>query len=397
VSSKAVGGNGGDTSAAGFGFDNAGNGRNATAQATGIASQNVTISAVAQGGNGGNSDSGLLGGNGGSVSFSNGGHGPAVFGMSTGGGTVTVSATGVGGNGGNGGVGNGDGASVNLVSNGGAQDAVGGATTSTLNLTQTAIGGNGGTTGAFGLAGNASSTLIGVNPYGAQNYNLSADATGGAGGSNEDYLIAPAGGSATAIAAGSSSVDGGETSATSEATGGNGGEADLYPGGGGGATAKSVAQNRGIGGAANAAASAFGGSGGAGIDGASGGRPSGGDGNCDDIQRERFGGHDRKCRRWQRRFRRPGPRRGRRCRVSSNEMKIAPSSERIAAVSAKGRSSDIGRLQNRHAADRRRGRAHAGGVRRLRVDLRLRAIRRRRRDGAALLREPAARAALLKL
>ena len=48
---------------------------------------------------------------------------------------------------------------------------------------------------------------------------------------------------------------------------------------------------------------------------------------------------------------------------------------------------------HRHAADRRRGRAHAGGVRRLCVDLRLRPIRRRRRDGAALLREPAARAA----
>jgi hypothetical protein len=33
-------------------------------------------------------------------------------------------------------------------------------------------------------------------------------------------------------------------------------------------------------------------------------------------------------------------------RLSSNETKIAPSSERIAAVFAKGRSSDIGRLQS---------------------------------------------------
>ena len=45
-----------------------------------------------------------------------------------------------------------------------------------------------------------------------------------------------------------------------------------------------------------------------------------------------------------------------------------------------------------HAADRRRG-AHEGGVRRLRLHLRLPAVDRGRRDGAALLREPHAGAA----
>ena len=48
---------------------------------------------------------------------------------------------------------------------------------------------------------------------------------------------------------------------------------------------------------------------------------------------------------------------------------------------------------HRHAADRGRGGAHARGLRRLRQRLRLRPVDRRRRDGAALLREPQARAA----
>ena len=181
VSVVAQGANGGDSESYG---GNGGDGGHATAQAVGVASQAATVSAVAQGGNGGNGT--VNGGNGGSVSFSNGGLGPAVFGVSTTGGAVTVSATGIGGNGGSGGSGggvfDGDGASISLVSNGGASDAIGGATTGTLNVTQTAIGGNAGIGGEGGAGGNASSTLIGANRYSALSYNLSAYATGGAGG-----------------------------------------------------------------------------------------------------------------------------------------------------------------------------------------------------------------------
>src|SRR5262249_19963499 len=108
---------------------------------------------------------------GGSATLSSGGLGAAVFGSSASGGTVTVSGTAIGGNG----VG-GTGASVSLISNGGVNDAVGGATRGTLNLTQTAIGGN-----SFFPAGNATSTLIGTNPFGSSTYNLSANATGGTG------------------------------------------------------------------------------------------------------------------------------------------------------------------------------------------------------------------------
>jgi hypothetical protein len=90
-----------------------------------------------------------------------------VFGISVGGGTVTVAGTAIGGSSGAGIVTGGNGASVSLL------NAVGGATTGTLNLTQTAIGGNGGFSAiTAGLAGNASSTLVGINPYGSTNYNL---------------------------------------------------------------------------------------------------------------------------------------------------------------------------------------------------------------------------------
>jgi hypothetical protein len=117
-----------------------------------------------------------------------------------------VSGTAIGGNGGaNSGDANsgdvpglGPGAPVSLISNGGVNDAVGGATSGTLNLTQTAIGGNSGSsddTGATG--GNASSTLTGTNPSGASNYNLTANATGGNGGPNA-VRVGGAGGSATA-------------------------------------------------------------------------------------------------------------------------------------------------------------------------------------------------------
>ena len=75
----------------------------------------------------------------------------------------------------------GQGASVSLISNGGVNDAIGGATSGTLNLTQTAIGGSGGTGFNGSSGGNATSILIGTNPFGASTYNLTANATGGNG------------------------------------------------------------------------------------------------------------------------------------------------------------------------------------------------------------------------
>jgi hypothetical protein len=54
-----------------------------------------------------------------------------------------VSGTAIGGNGGGSNGPGGPGASVSLTSNGGVNDAVGGATSGTLNLTQTATGGSG--------------------------------------------------------------------------------------------------------------------------------------------------------------------------------------------------------------------------------------------------------------
>ena len=104
---------------------------------------------------------------------------------------VTAAPEATNGNGGNGG-------SVSLLSNGGLNDAIGGATSGTLNLTQTAIGGNGGTrrccAGFGGSGGNASSILFGTNPFGASSYNLNTFATGGNGG-----LRAAQVGSATAV------------------------------------------------------------------------------------------------------------------------------------------------------------------------------------------------------
>ena len=95
-------------------------------------------------------------------------------------------------------------------------DAIGGATSGTLNLTQTAIGGNGSNFGSEnhgGAAGNAASILIGTNPYGASTYNLNANATGGAG------ITFGGGASATADASGAKS---GTANATANATGGVG-------------------------------------------------------------------------------------------------------------------------------------------------------------------------------
>jgi hypothetical protein len=65
-----------------------------------------------------------------------------------------------------------------LISNGGVSDAIGGATSGTLNLTQLAHAGSGGN---GGVGGSATSTLIGTNPFGASTYNLTAQANGGDG------------------------------------------------------------------------------------------------------------------------------------------------------------------------------------------------------------------------
>jgi hypothetical protein len=206
-------------------------------------------------------------GNGGSATLSSGGLGPAVFGSSATGGTVTVSGTAIGGNG----VRDADGAGVGLISNGGVRDAVGGATSGTLNLRQTAIGGNGSSDDGFG--GGANSTLIGTNPFGASTYNLTAIATGGngfLGGSAVATADATAsnGGiaNATAIANGGSGVEQGLSatataivtnggSAVAQATGGN---ASSNSPGGATATATSTAMQ---GGTANATAIATGGNG----------------------------------------------------------------------------------------------------------------------------------------
>src|SRR5262249_16552040 len=150
------------------------NGGSANAQASGIARDQVTITAIATGGAGG--QSGGQGGGGGSATLSSGGLGPAGFCRSATGGTVPRAGTPPGGGSSQSfGPPPGGGASVSLTSNGGVNDAIGGATSGTLNLTQTAIGGNG------GFAGNAASILIGTNPFGSSSYNLNANATGGNG------------------------------------------------------------------------------------------------------------------------------------------------------------------------------------------------------------------------
>ena len=157
---------------------------------------------------------------------------------------------------------------MSLISNGGVNDAIGGATSGTLNLTQTAIGGNGGS------GGNASSTLIGTNPFGSSTYNLTAVAAGGnnhfAGGNATATAdaTASAGGIANALAnaRGGDSVDspGGAATANAIVTNGgsavaqaSGGNGQLSPGGGqASATATSTAM---LGGTATATATAIGG------------------------------------------------------------------------------------------------------------------------------------------
>jgi len=221
-----------------------GNGGSANVQASGIAGGQVEISAGALGGNGANGA--LAGGGGGSATLSSGGLGPAVFGSSTTGGTVTVEGVARGGNGG-GAFGlagpGGNGASVSLFSNGSLTDAIGGGTSGTLNLMQRADGGVG---GPGGSAGNATSTLIGSNPFGASSYNLTAEANGGKG-----SISNVPGGSATATADGTASNGGGIANVTANATGGESAE-----GSGGHATANATA--RGANGA-SATASARGG------------------------------------------------------------------------------------------------------------------------------------------
>ena len=131
-------------------------------------SADPTNTVAVTGGNGGNAPFGTGGGRG--ATISNGGAGPAVFGISTSGVTVTVLGTVIGGNGGTG-ITGGSGSSVGLLSNGSANDAIGGATSGALNLTQTSIGGNGGgATGTGGAGGNASSVLNGDNSFGASSY-----------------------------------------------------------------------------------------------------------------------------------------------------------------------------------------------------------------------------------
>ena len=167
-------------------------------------------------------------------------------------------------------------------------DAIGGATRGTLNLTQTAIGGSSGAgSGGGGVGGAATSTLIGTNPFGASIYNLTANAIGGNGigvgisGSATATADASASNSgvanATANATGGSFVVGGTGGAASaNASASNGGSAvaratggDGHGGNGGAATANASATNGGsavaqatggnttqIGGAATANASA---------------------------------------------------------------------------------------------------------------------------------------------
>jgi hypothetical protein len=173
------------------------------------------------------------GGNGGPATLSSGGLGPAVFGSSATGGTVTVSGTAIGGNA----FGAASGGSVSLISNGGVNDAIGGATSGTLNLTQTAIGGNGTARSLEGgpTGGSATSILIGANPFGSSIYNLNANATGGT--ASE---VNGSGGSATATADGSASKVG-IANATATATGGSG----ITFGFAGAATANASAANAG--------------------------------------------------------------------------------------------------------------------------------------------------------
>jgi hypothetical protein len=235
ISSTANGGAGGNAGSSCPGNSGSlcpgGNGGSANAQASGIARQQVTVSATATGGTGGLGGLDGPAGNGGSATLSSGGLGPAVFGSSATGGTVTVSGTAIGGNAPQ----RASGASVSLISNGGVNDAIGGATSGTLNLTQTAIGGNAGVSFAGSGGGSATSILIGANPFGASSYNLTANATGGSG--------TTFGGDATATAD-ASAAKVGIANATATATGGSSGLGSA-PGISGSATANASATNGG--------------------------------------------------------------------------------------------------------------------------------------------------------
>jgi hypothetical protein len=239
VSSTANGGPGGSGCFSNCGSGQGGNGGSANAQASGIARDQATVSATARGGDGGavGLPQPFLAGIPGFATLSRGGLGPAVFGSSATGGTVTVSGTAIGGSERGApafGPGVVSGKSVSLISNGGVNDAVGGATSGALNLRQTAIGGDGGPCSRCAGGGSASNTLIGANPFGASTYNLTANATGGNGTS---------GGSATATADASASTSG-IANAAAKANGG----ASLFgisSGPGGAATANASAANGG--------------------------------------------------------------------------------------------------------------------------------------------------------
>ena len=250
VSSTANGGAGGVVGSVGCGFSCVGgNGGSANAQASGIARDQATVSAIATGGNGGQRLCGGAGANGGSATLSSGGLGPAVFGSSATGGTVTVSGTAIGGAGGStidSNV-NGNGASVSLISNGGVNDAIGGATSGTLNLTQTAIGGNGGCFARAALVAVHQAHLLELTPTEPQPIISMPMQLAG--------MAAAVGGSATATADASASK-GGIANATANAKGGDG---NLFGNGfgfGGNATANASATNGG-----SAVAQATGGSG----------------------------------------------------------------------------------------------------------------------------------------
>jgi hypothetical protein len=134
-----------------------------------------------------------------------------------------------------------------LLSNGGVNDAIGGATSGTLNLPQTAIGGNGGGGDSFGgSGGNASSILIGTNPYGSANYNLTADATGGIAGGrfSPGEFNPPFGAIATADA---TTANDGVVTATANAQGGQGGPTGGGIGSSDGGAATAVANATGLG------------------------------------------------------------------------------------------------------------------------------------------------------
>ena len=109
-------------------------------------------------------------------------------------------------------------------------NAVGGSTTGSLSLTQSATGGAGGGGSSAlgggsptdGAGGDATSILSGSNPSGASAYSLTANATGGLGGGAGFGGNGP-GGSATATVTAASSVGHGSVSAVTSATGGEAG------------------------------------------------------------------------------------------------------------------------------------------------------------------------------